>query len=143
MSKTKIVVIQMKQIIYTALIAGAGIILIILLVLMFRSGAGTDDTQTGQATYKAGTYSARIDLNNTALNLEVTVDPDRIKSVRLVNLSESVTTMFPLIEPSLHEIESQLKNNIDIDNIALSDNSKYTQTLLINSIKVILDKARI
>ena len=143
MAKTKIVVIQMKQIIYTALIAGAGIILIILLVLMFRSKAGTDDTQTGQATYKAGTYSARIDLNNTALNLEVTVDPDRIKSVRLVNLSESVTTMFPLIEPSLHETEAQLKNNIDIDNIALSDNSKYTQTLLINSIKVILDKARI
>ena len=143
MAKTKIVVIQMKQIIYTALIAGAGIILIILLVLMFRSGSGTDDTQTGQATYKAGTYSARIDLNNTALNLEVTVDPDRIKSVRLVNLSESVTTMFPLIEPSLHEIEAQLKNNIDIEDIALSDNSKYTQTLLINSIKVILDKARI
>lgn len=148
MANTKIIVIQMKEIIYTALFIGVGIILIILLVLMFKpSGPGSsDNTQTSGETaalYNPGTYTSELALNNTTLNLEVIVDSDRIKSVRLVNLEESVATMFPLLEPSLEEIETQLISNQSIDNIQLSDNSKYTQTLLVDAISAILDKAAI
>ena len=35
MAKTKIVVIQMKELIYTAIFAGLGILLIVLLIIMF------------------------------------------------------------------------------------------------------------
>lgn len=145
MSKTKIVVIQMKEIIYTALFLGAGIILIILLVLLFRpSGTSdTDNTQETSATYNAGTYTSQLSLNNTALNLEVIVDKDRIKSVRLVNIDESVTTMFPLLEPSLRDVETQLIETQNIDSVKISDSSRYTQTLLIDAIAAVLDKAAV
>lgn len=147
MSKTKIVVIQMKEIIYTALFIGAGIVLIILLVLLFKPSGNEADTpetaSTAEAVYKAGTYTSQLSLNNTALNLEVIVDKDRIKSVRLVNLDEAVTTMFPLLEPALKEIETQLINGQNIDAITISDSSRYTQTLLIDAIAAILDKAAV
>ena len=143
MSKTKIVVIQMKEIIYTALFLGAGIILIIMLVLLFRPSDNADGSQTQEtaAIYKAGTYNSQLSLNNTALNLEVIVDRDHIKSVRLVNIDDSVTTMFPLLEPSLKEIETQLINGQSIDSITISDSSRYTQTLLIDAIAALLDRA--
>lgn len=38
MAKTKIVVIQMKELIYTAIFAGLGILLIVLLIIMFLPG---------------------------------------------------------------------------------------------------------
>lgn len=145
MSKTKIVVIQMKEIIYTALFLGAGIILIIMLILLFRpsDGSGTTSVESAEtaAIYNAGTYTSQLSLNNTALNLEVIVDKDRIKSVRLINIDDSVTTMFPLLEPSLKEIETQLIEEQNIDAVKISDSSRYTQTLLIDAIAAVLDKA--
>lgn len=145
MSKTKIIVIQMKEIIYTALFLGAGIILIIMLILLFRPSDNTDATnaQETAAIYNAGTYTSQLSLNNTALNLEVIVDKDRIKSVRLVNIDNSVTTMFPLLEPSLEEIETQLIKGQSIDSLKISDSSRYTQTLLIDAIAAVLDKATV
>ena len=145
MSKTKIVVIQMKEIIYTALFLGAGIILIIMLILLFRPSDSSDTTSVESAEtaaiYNAGTYTSQLSLNNTALNLEVIVDKDRIKSVRLINIDDSVTTMFPLLEPSLKEIETQLIEEQNIDAVKISDSSRYTQTLLIDAIAAVLDKA--
>lgn len=147
MSNTKIIVIKMKEIIYTAIFAGAGIVLIILLVLMFKSPdndqSDTDISTKTSAIYNAGTYTSQLSLGNTALNLEVIVDKDRVKSIKLINLDEAVTTMFPLLLPSLEEIETQIIEGKDIDSINVSENSRYTQTLLIDAIASILDKASI
>ena len=43
-SKTKIIVLHMKEIIYTAVFAALGILLIILLAVMFRPDGGTKET---------------------------------------------------------------------------------------------------
>lgn len=141
MAKTKIIVIQMKEIIYTALFIGLGILLIVLLVFLFKPKGTSETTGETASIYNAGKYTAQIALNNTALDLEVTVDPDRVKSVRLVNIDDSVTTMFPLLQPALDEIEAQLISEQNIDSITISENSKYTQTLLIDAISKILDGA--
>ncbi len=143
MAKTKIIIIQMKEIVSTAVLVILGILLIVLLVFIFGPKKDKSGETDSAAIYNAGTYSAQISLNNTALNLEVTVDPDRVKSVDLVNIDESVTTMFPLLMPSLQDIETQLVNQVSIDDIVLSEDSRYTQTLLIDSLKTILEKARI
>lgn len=144
MAKTKIIVIQMKEIIYTALFIGIGILLIILLVFLFKPKSSDNaESQNTSALYNAGTYTSQIMLNNTALNLELKVDPERIKSVKLVNIDESVTTMFPLLEPALAQIEDQLINNQNITDINISESSKYTQTLLIDAISEVLDKAKV
>jgi len=47
-SKTKIIVLRMKEIIYTAIFAGFAILLILLLVVMLRPGK--DDTSSGGET---------------------------------------------------------------------------------------------
>lgn len=143
MSKTKIIIIQMKEIVSTAVLVILGILLIVLLVFIFGPKKDKSGETSSAAIYNAGTYSAQISLNNTALNLEVTVDPDRVKSVDLVNIDESITTMFPLLMPSLNDIETQLVNQVSIDDIVLSEDSRYTQMLLIESLKTILDKAKI
>lgn len=141
MSKTKIVVIQLKEIIYTAIFVALGILLILLLVFMFL-GKDKGATQTSASQkYTAGVYQASIELNDNVLNLKVVVDQDRVKSLELINLDEAITTMFPLVEPGLSKIESQLVSGTDIDSIQLSNDSKYTQTILIDAIKATLEKA--
>lgn len=144
MSKTKIVVLQLKEIIYTAIFAALGILLVILLIIMFVSDKPSDKTASNDtpAKYRAGVYTSVFTLGDNLLNMEVVVDPDHINSVRLVNLDESITTMYPLIEPSLASIASQLCNDgVDIDAVKLSEDSKYTQMLLLETVKSTLEKA--
>ena len=133
MAKTKIIVIQTKELIYTAIFAGLGILLILLLVFMFLPSKSSDDNKTEQtgSTYAPGVYTSQVKLGESTLNLELVVDADQIKSVSLVNLDKSVTTMYPLVKPSLETIEKQLVAGTSLDDIPLSEKSKYTETLLI------------
>ena len=143
MAKTKIIVIQTKELIYTSIFAGLGILLILLLVFMFLPSKSSDDNKTEQtgSTYAPGVYTSQVKLGESTLNLELVVDADQIKSVSLVNLDKSVTTMYPLVKPSLETIEKQLVAGTSLDDIPLSEKSKYTETLLIEGIRTALDKA--
>lgn len=143
MAKTKIVVIQLKEIIYTVIFAALGILLILLLIFMFTSGKGDDMADANTTLYKAGKWTSSISLLDTAINLEVIVDKDHINAVNIKNIDESITVMFPLIEPSLDAIEAQLVNDVPIDQVELKKDSKYTQQLLLEGIKVALDKAKV
>ena len=144
MAKTKIVVLQMKELIYTAIFAGLGILLILLLVFMFFPSRGKN-AKTGNTTesapYNPGVYNSEIVLGDSTLNLEVVVDADQIKSVSFINLETSVTTMYPLIQPSLKNIEKELISGTAPDDIPLSEKSKYTESLLIEGVKAALEKA--
>lgn len=55
-SKTKIIVLHMKEIIYTAVFAALGILLIILLIVMFRPG-GKDKSADAKKQYTPGVYT--------------------------------------------------------------------------------------
>lgn len=143
MAKTKIVVIQLKEIIYTVIFAALGILLILLLIFMFRGGKNEGEATTSTNLYKAGKYSSSIALNDVALNLEVVVDKNHINHVSIVNIDEAITTMYPLVEPSLEAIAEQLYDDVPIDQVEIKEDSKYTQQLLIEAIKVALDKAKV
>lgn len=141
MSKTKIVVLHMKEIIYTAIFVGLGILLILLLVFMFLP-KNTDSTSDNDAPiYKAGVYTSQMTLNNATLNLEVVVDQDHINSVRFVNLDQDVSTMYPLVQPALEEIADQLYSDVPVDDIVIGDDSKYTSIKILDTIKETLRKA--
>ena len=58
--------------------------------------------------YSPGIYTSDITLNNTALEVEVTVDETHINSIRFTNLNDSITTMYPFIEPENEEIAEQV-----------------------------------
>ena len=105
-AKTKIIVVKAKELIYTALFICLAIILILLLIFMFAPGEKSVSTSAG--AYTPGVYTSTITLGDTALDVAVSVDENHITSVSLNNLSESVTAMYPLLEPSLESINEQL-----------------------------------
>ena len=138
-SKTKIVVLHMKEIIYTAVFAALAIILILLLVFMFLPK--NKESKTNEEKYMPGVYTSTVTLNNTALEVEVTVDETHINSIRFSNLDESVTTMFPLIQPTIEDIAEQVYDSQSLDNIQLSEDSPYTSQIIGNAIDEALKKA--
>ncbi len=137
----------MKELVYTGIFVGLGLLLIILLIVMFYPSGGEDnaaETTTAEAAvYNPGIYNSQMQLGDTTLNLEIVVDESQIKSVSLVNLDESVTTMYPLVKPSLEFLEEELVAGTPIDDITVSEKSKYTQTMLIDGIKNALSKATV
>ena len=141
-SRTKIIVLHMKEIIYTAIFAALGILLIVLLVIMFRPGKGTDTTGT-EKQYTPGIYTSTLTLNNTNLEVEVSVDESRINSIRFSNLDETVTAMFPLIQPAIEDIAEQVYETQSLDDIALSDDAPYTSQMILNAIKDAVAKAAV
>ncbi len=137
----------MKELVYTGIFVGLGLLLIILLIVMFYPSGDEDtaaETTTAEAAvYNPGIYNSQMQLGDTTLNLEIVVDESQIKSVSLVNLDESVTTMYPLVKPSLEFLEEELVAGTPIDDITVSEKSKYTQTMLIDGIKNALSKATV
>ncbi len=104
-SKTKIVVLRMKELIYTGIFVALGILLILLLVYMFaprkeakEAPDATDATDT-PIQYVPGVYTSSIMLNGSAIDIAVTVEKDAIVSIQMINVSETVATMYPLSSP--------------------------------------------
>lgn len=138
-SKTRIVVLHMKEIIYTAIFAVLAIILITLLACMFFP---RDKTVTsGEPKYAPGVYTSEVTLNNTALEVEVTVDESHINSIRFSNLDETVTTMYPLIQPTIEEIAEQVYDKQSLEDIEYSQENPYTSQIIIGAIDDALEKA--
>ena len=110
-SKTKIVVLHMKEVVYTAVFLALAIFMLILVFTMFHKkdpdDAGAASDTAGTAVYVPGVYTSSIQLNENSFDVQVTVDADHINSIELVNLSETATVMYPLMEPTLDEIAQQ------------------------------------
>ena len=138
-SKTKIVVLHMKEIIYTAIFAVLAIVLILLLAFMFFSGK--DRKPESRQTYAPGVYTSSMTLNNSSLEVEVTVDERHINSIRFSNLDETVTTMYPLIQPAIEDIAEQVYDTQSLENIEYSGDNPYTSQIIINAIDDALKKA--
>lgn len=135
----------MREIIYTGIFAVLGIILIVLMIIMFKPKKEAESAQTAAeaAKYTAGVYTSEITIGDSAIDVEVVVDTGHINSIRLVNLSESVTTMYPLIQPALEDLASQIYESQTTDGITFSADSKYTSQILLDAIKDSLNKARV
>lgn len=144
-SKTKIVVLHLKEVIYTGIFAALAILLIIVLVIMFAPGK---EKNTQEATvdspasmYVPGVYTTTLNIGDSNLDIAVTVDDTRINSVELINLSEAVTTMYPLIQPSFEDIASQIMENQSLEQITYPDESHYTSLVLLDAIRSSLERA--
>jgi uncharacterized protein with FMN-binding domain len=154
----RIVVLKLKELIYTGIFVILGILLIILFVYMFKSDKdknppassgevnaqvekNTFSTTETQTTYNAGVYTSSLTLNNSSLELEVCVDTHRINSISITNMDETVTTMYPLIENSINDLSNQIVNNQSLENITYTDDCKYTYMILLDAISATLDKA--
>ena len=140
-SRTKIIVLHMKEIIYTVVFALLAIELILLLVFMFRPGR--DSSQKEEARYVPGVYTSAMSLNNTALEVEVTVDESHINSIRFSNLDETVAAMYPMIQPEIENIAQQVYEQQSLENVTLSQENPYTSQVILNAIREALEKGQI
>lgn len=138
-SRTKIVVLHMKEIIYTVVFAVLAIALILLLIFMFLP----DSKKSGKAEkkYEPGVYTSSVTLNQTDLEVEVSVDNSRITSIRFTNLDDTVAAMFPLIQPTMEDIAQQVCETQSLKDIQYSSDSPYTSQVIVNAIEDALKKA--
>lgn len=145
-AKTKIVVLHSKEILYTGLFLLLGVFFVILLISMFRpraeeTGSGSVLLEETQTLYTPGVYNTNLVLKDQSVNVEVVVDSDHINSIRIVNLEESVAAMYPLLEPTLETLETQILEKQSLDEITYSDNCRYTALVLLDTIRSCIDKA--
>ena len=147
MAKTRIIVLKLKKLLRIAIPAALLLVLFVLLMTLFKSPKNDNTANNGESvtptvtTYRAGVYNSVIELGDSFLNLEVVVDTDHINSVRLVDLDEATAAMYPLMEPAAADISAQLAAGAALDEVTLSESSKYTQTLLLEGVHRTLEKA--
>ncbi len=138
-SKTKIVVLHMKEIIYTIIFILLGILLVFLLFFMF----GSDEPSTAESAnlYQPGVYTSSLTLSNATLEVEVTVDHDTITAIRFSNLDETIATAYPLVQPTMEDIAEQIYETQSLENISYSEDNIYTSQVIVDTISLALDKA--
>lgn len=141
-AKTKIVVLHMKELVYTAIFLVLAILLVALFFIMFRSDRDGEKT-TETMKYVAGVYSSSILFNDSTIDVQVIVDENEIQSVSLVNLSESVATMYPLVEPALEQLTEQILKKQSTEEITYDADNQYTSMMLLNAVDHALEKAKI
>ena len=126
MSQTKIVVIPLKKLLIGAVIAAIVIAFVIFAVI--RLGSNSSDN------------SRNILLDGNPVDIQVTVDSSNINSIELVNLSESITTMYPKLTTSFDEVASKVME-AGTTNITYDSANRYTYSVFIEAISAALKKA--
>ena len=137
---TKILVLHMKELVYTAIFAVLGIILIILLVTMF-GGDKKKPAEAAAAAYIPGVYTSTIDFKNRSVDVQVIVDKNRIKDISLVELTDSVAVMYPLMEPTMERLRDQIVDQQSLEGITYETENQYTSAVLVRAIDQALQKA--
>ena len=146
MAKTKIVVLQVKKIVYTGIFIAIGVIILAVLLAMFLPKSSSKNTNVSNMTdtpdkkYDAGIYTKEIEIGDSTVNLELALDENQVKSLELVNLEESVETMYPLMKPTVEKLSEELAAGTDIKKIELSEDAKYTEKMLVESVETMLEE---
>ncbi len=168
--RTKIVVLHMKEVIYTGIFIFLGIVLIVLLAMMFKPGREMDadgsaskteqtdgSNKTGNtsssgeevaeetAAYLPGIYSVSLDLSGSTMEMQVIIENTGISGISNASftyLDDTIQTMYPLFEPVLEDIASQLQEGVSLEDVTYEDSQKYTATVLLNALKEVLESAK-
>ena len=167
-ANTKIVVLRRKELLYTGIFAALGVLFVILLLMLLLPGKDTDasygtpdstdgtaaempdnvaDVSTGAIadtgnTYIPGIYTTELILGNETVNVEVIVSDHAITSVSLADPSETLTTMYPLLESTMESLNDQLCEMQDPEQVTYSAETRYTSLVLLEAVKASLEKAK-
>ena len=97
---------------------------------------GTDNT------YIPGIYTTELILGSETVNVEVIVNDHAITSVSLADPSETLTTMYPLLEPAMDSLNKQICETQDLSQVTYSAETRYTSLVLLEAVKASLEKAK-
>lgn len=147
MAKTKIIVVKLKKLLMIA-VPAVLLFLFLLFLCLHQTDSSSAPTPTPtpaineNACYRAGVYTSLIELQNTSMTLEVTVDTDRVRSIRLLHSDETAEVMYPLFPSAAEHLGSQLASGIALDDLEIAEESRYTETLLIRELREVLKDAK-
>ena len=167
-ANTKIVVLRRKELLYTGIFAALGVLFVILLLMLLLPGKAADtsgapdspdstaetvmpdnvaDVSTGAVadtgnTYIPGIYTTELILGSETVNVEVIVSDHAITSVSLAEPSETLTTMYPLLESTMESLNDQLCEMQDPEQVTYSAETRYTSLVLLEAVKASLEKAK-
>ncbi|MDR1663838.1 MAG: hypothetical protein LBR83_02820 [Clostridiales bacterium] len=119
MGGTKIFVLQMKDLIRTAVFAVLGLILIVLLVVLFIPKS--DGAQAESSLYIPGVYTSSIILNGEPVEVRVTVSDTEITAVEMANLGEVQEVFYPLFTPTMNDLASEVLQYQSADIVPVTD----------------------
>lgn len=136
-AKTKIVVLHMKEVIYTVIFIALLLVLSVILFIMFH----VENKQQTTGKYVPGVYTSSIEFTNSTVEVEVAVDSDHINNIAIADLSETVTTMYPLMQPAIENLKTQILNKQSTENLTYNKDNQYTSKLLIKAIERAVEKA--
>lgn len=114
-------------------------------ILDNASGAvldSTSETVSAGNTYIPGIYTTELILGSETANVEVIVSDHAITSVSLADPSETLTTMYPLLEPTMESLNDQLCEMQDPSQVTYSAETRYTSLVLLEAVKASLEKAK-
>lgn len=93
-------------------------------------------------TYIPGIYTTELILGSETVNVEVIVNDHAITSLSLANADENLTTMYPLLQPTMDSLSEQICETQDLSQVTYSSESRYTSLVLLEAIKASLEKAK-
>ena len=140
-AKTRIWVFHMKELIYTAVFIVLGIFLLLLMIFMFSGSPEQEAAAEVPSRYTAGVSTASMILGGNSVEIAVTVVEGYISSIEFRQLDETVSAMYPLMEPSLESLSEQICASQSLENISYSEDSQYTSLMLLSAIQTALSKA--
>ncbi len=161
-SKTKIVVLRSKELVYALVLIVISVLIIMTALSLFVPQSENADKRKSNAEsseqeaesiapqsfddaspvhYIPGIYSSEIRLGSTNAELQITVDAQHINSITLTNLDESIYTLYPLMQPTLDGIASKIIESQSLEGISCTGENRYTSMLLMQAIRSTLDKA--
>lgn len=138
MNSTKIIVIQLKELIMTILFSVIGVILLGILIYIFIP---KDKMINESNIYIPGKYTSAIVLGNKNVDIEVTVDNKEITSINFLNLDSQQEIFYPLIQPTMASISQKIidKQTLNVD---IPSDSVATGDMLIKAIEEAVNKAK-
>lgn len=158
-SQTRIVILKMRTIVYTGIFIFLVLVLGVLLYLMFGRPAentGSSDASspasstvsstanvsgTGTSLYYPGCYSAVLKLGDHSVDVNVTVNSNRIESIRLAELTDELSNSYPLLEPAAEDLDQKIAATQSTEYLTYDENMQYTQMALTEAVKTALSKA--
>ena len=131
----KFMVFHLRELIYTVVFILLGVILVISLIFMFCNRSQKDrEDETTSGKYEPGVYTSCVTLNGNPMDVTVTLDANHINSITVDNVSDTIQTMYPLVQPAFEDIAKQIVDTQSLDNIQFAKDSQYTYTMLYNAI---------
>jgi len=141
-ANTKIFVFKARELIYTGIFILFGILFLLLLIFMLLPNISKDKKTEPAMDYIAGVYSSSIHLGGSSLDVKVTVTGEKVTSISLSGLNDRVSSMYPLLEQAVDDINSQLKTVDSIEELTFHSESQYTNTLLKQAMQNAVSKAK-